>query len=152
MNLYLLFKFLHVVAAAVWVGGMVVNFAQQARLSRETNPEVMRALTGQAAAIGQRVVGPAAGLTLILGGLDMYFGNLGLQAWIVWGLVSVALAMVLGGTVVRRASEALIARLATAGPGDGEVEGLRRRLSRLQVLLLVILLSAVWAMVFKPTL
>lgn len=152
MNLYLLFKFLHVIAAAVWLGGMVVNFLLQARLARETDPQVMRALAGQAPAIGRAVVGPAAGLTLILGALDMYFGHLGFQAWIVWGLVAVALSMVLGGTLVRRASEALVARLATAGPDDREVDGLRRRLSRLQVLMLLVLLSAVWAMVFKPTL
>ena len=152
MNWYLLFKFLHVVFAAAWIGGMLAAFVLQVKLARAADGRALEAAAQNGIVIGRSVIGPAAGLTLITGGLAMWLGHLGFAFWIVWGLAAMVVSMALGATLARRSLEALLARLATAGAADPEVEGLRRRLSTLQGVLLLILVSTVWVMVFKPVL
>jgi hypothetical protein len=77
--------------------------------------------------------------------------DFGFVTWIVWGLVAIALAMAIGATVMRRSFKELIERLTTVGAKDSSVAALQRRLSIAQAVVVVILLSAVWVMVFKPT-
>lgn len=152
MNWYLLFKFLHVVFAAAWIGGMLAAFVLHVRLARAADAPALEAAAQNGIVIGRSVIGPAAGLTLITGGVAMWLGHLGFAFWIVWGLAAMVVSMALGATLARRALEALVARLSTAGAADPEVEGLRRRLSMVQGVLLLILVSTVWVMVFKPVL
>jgi hypothetical protein len=61
-------------------------------------------------------------------------------------------SMALGGTLFRRAGEELSERVGTAEQGDSRVIELRRHLRNLNIINLLLLFSAVWAMVFKPTL
>jgi uncharacterized membrane protein len=148
--MYLLLKFLHVVAASAWVGGLATIIVLYARLSRETDPRVIEMMARLGQRIGMRVLGPSAGLTLITGGAAMFVADFGFVTWIVWGLVAIALTMAIGATVVRKTVNELIEQLTSGGKG-AIVTALQRRLSIFQSVLLAILLSAVWAMVFKPT-
>lgn len=148
---YLLWKFLHIVAASVWVGGVVTSTILSARLARESEPRTIEAMARQSQRILLLVLGPSAGLTLITGGAAMAVADFGFVTWIVWGLAAIALAMAIGATVMRRSFKELIERLTTAGDKDSSVAALQRRLSIAQAVVVVILLSAVWAMVFKPT-
>ncbi len=149
---YLLFKFLHVVFAAAWIGGMFAAFVLHLRLARAAEGPALEAAAHDGIVIGRSVIGPAAGLTLITGGLAMWLGHLGFAFWIVWGLAAMVVSMALGATFARRAQEALAARVTSAGIDDAEIAGLRRRLSRVQGVMLLILVSTVWVMVFKPVL
>lgn len=152
MNWYLFLKFLHVLSAAAWIGGMFAAFVLHVKLARAADGPGLEAAARHGIVIGRSVIGPAAGLTLITGGVAMWLGNLGFVFWIVWGLAAMVISMGLGATLARRSLEALLARLATAGATDPGVEALRRRLSMLQGILLLILISTVWVMVFKPAL
>jgi uncharacterized membrane protein len=149
-TLYLPLKFLHIVAASVWVGGLVTSIVLQARLARESDPRVVEAMARQDQRIGMRVLGPSAGLTLITGGAAMAVAGFGFVTWIVWGLAAIAGAMAIGATVMRRTVNELVERVVTDGGKDSSVAALKRRLSIVQGVLIVILLSAMWAMVFKP--
>lgn len=149
-NVYLLLKFLHVTAAAVWVGGLVVSSVLNARIARESDAGTMAALARQGGEVGRMVLGPAAGLTLITGGAAMAVANIGFSTWIIWGLVAMIVSMALGGSIVRRTNEALVARAADASSRHPELVGLVRKLSLAHAALVLILLSTVWAMVFKP--
>lgn len=102
---------------------------------------------------GSRIVGPAAGLTLIAGLVMVAAGGLQLTSlWILWGIGGLLVSMALGATVIRRTGDDLRARTA-AGDADAAVIGvLQRRLRGLSVVNLLVLFSAVAAMVFKPTL
>jgi len=141
---YDLFKFIHVAAVIVWVGGVVTIFVLNARVTRAGEPQAQAALAGQSRAFGQTVMGPAAGVTLVAGIITMLVGGISLATvWILWGLASVAASLLLGATVIRRTTE----RLAS---GSGDRRPLQRRLARLNLANLVILFSAVAAMVFKP--
>ena len=150
---YNLFKFLHVVAVIVWVGGLVAISVINARLAREHDPAQMAPLTRASGFFGGVIVAPAAALTLIAGlvmvaNARMSFATL----WIAWGLGGLLVSLLLGATLIRRAGTELSAAIQGADSDPSRTEALQRRLRTLSLLNLLILFSAVGAMVFKPTL
>lgn len=150
---YNLFKTLHVMAVIVWLGGLVGIGVINARISSAGDRAALASLADASRFFGSRIVGPAAGLTLIAGLVMVAVGGLQFAAlWILLGLGGLLVSMALGATVIRRTGEDLTARTA-AGDADAVVIGaLQRRLRGLNVVNLLILFSAVAAMVFKPTL
>jgi hypothetical protein len=60
--------------------------------------------------------------------------------------------MALGATLIRRAGDELSTLAATAEPSDPRLSALQQRLATLNIINVLVLLSAVWVMVFKPTL
>ena len=68
-----------------------------------------------------------------------------------WGLAGVFGSVLLGATVLRRAGQELAALSAQAAPDASRMAVLRRRLARWGLINIVLLVSTVWAMVFKPT-
>jgi len=62
------------------------------------------------------------------------------------------LSLLLGATVIRRAGDRLVELAATAPPGDARLLSLQRRARTLNLVMILLLVSVVFAMVFKPTL
>jgi len=144
--------FFHILGVIAWVGGVFTLIVLNARIAREKEPSAMAALGRQSQFFGRTVIGPAALVTLIAGivmvdNAGLSFGTL----WIAWGLVGIVVTIVLGVTVIRSSGERLGKLAATTGPGDAQVASLQRRLRSLNYLMLILLLSIVFAMVFKPT-
>lgn len=143
-------KFLHVLAVIVWLGGVITLTLLNLRLSRTANREALAALAGASEFYGRAVIGPAAAVTLLAGVATVLtsgfrFGSL----WITWGFTAILLSLLLGATLIRMTTT----RLRTAGAtGEANVPALQRRLMLLNGLNMLLLLSAVWAMVAKPTL
>lgn len=79
---YNLLKFVHVAAVLVWIGGLVILTALNARLAREPEPGAAALMAGQSRFIGTRVLGPSAGVTLIAGVAMAIVFHLGLSLWI----------------------------------------------------------------------
>lgn len=149
-TLYNLLKFLHVTAVITWVGGAITLTILAARLARSEVGPVSVLLAEQSAAIGRVVLGPAAGTTLLtgLGLVALMRGNMPL--WVGWGLIAMIASGALGATSLRKANEELATVAAGSEGGRGRERALRQRLARLNALNLALLLSAVFAMVFKP--
>jgi protoporphyrinogen IX oxidase len=149
---YNLFKFLHVASVIVWLGGVSTLTVLNIRLTRDSVDHTTQAsLAREAAFLGRAVVGPAAGLTLIAGIATAVVGSLDMGAlWITWGFAGIIISMALGGTLIRRTTVSL--ETALTGSSPAEVGSLRGRLTTLNLINLVLLLSVVAAMVFKPTL
>jgi uncharacterized membrane protein len=153
MSMYTLFKFLHVVGAIVWIGGISTLTVLYAQLARTQERSTVAALAQVAGSAGQLLVGPAAAVTLLAGiataataGFD--FGML----WITWGFAGVLASVALGAGLIRRTTAEMGQLVTTAAPVDGRLQMLQGRLTLLNLLNLAILLSTVWAMVVKPTL
>lgn len=151
---YTLSKFVHVSAVIIWLGGQVAIAVLNARMAGAHDATQMAPLTRASRFFGTAIAGPAAGLTLIAGivmvaSAELSFGVL----WIAWGLGALVLSMLLGATVMRRAGEQLAMAMDEGGSGAlARIEALQGRLRTLGILNLLILFSAVWAMVAKPTL
>lgn len=152
-TIYTLFKFLHVAAVIVWVGGLTTITIINARLGREQDRAAMGALSRQSAFFGQTIIGPSAGIALIAGIVMVVDAGIGFDTlWVAWGLVGVFVSIGLGSTVIRRAGEQLGELAPTAGPHDARVVALQNRLRVASLINLLLLVSVVAMMVFKPTL
>lgn len=149
VTLYTLFKFVHVGSVIVWLGGVLTLSVLNFRLSRIRQPEVVQALSRESNFYGRAVVGPAAALTLVAGiitatQMDISFNSL----WIIWGFIAIFCSLILGTTLTRITTNKL-SQLATTGDHQ-QVSVVQNRLAMLNMLGVVLLLSTVGAMVFKP--
>lgn len=150
-TLYLLLKFVHIVSAIVWIGGLVALVTLNARMARAGNGMMLSALGQQSEFFGRSILGPAIGLTLLAGAATA--GVVGFpftSAWIVWGIVGFVLSIAIGVVAVGRAASGLADLAQRVALGDPRVAAARRRLIALNVANILLLLSIVWAMVFKP--
>jgi uncharacterized membrane protein len=151
-TVYTLFKFLHIVGAIVWIGGVIAVNIISVRIAREKEGAALAALSRQSRFYGVAVIGPAAGLTLLAGIVMIAVSGLGAPLWVIWGFAAILVSMGLGATLIRRLGEELSQVAATAKPDDPRLLALQQRLSTINIINVLVLLSAVAAMVFKPAL
>ena len=150
--LYTLFKFLHICGAIVWLGGILAVSVLTARIAREHDGAALAAISRQSRFFGAAIIGPAAGLTLLAGIVMIATSGLGAPLWVIWGFVAILASMGLGGTLIRRAGDEVSKLAASAAPDDTRLRAVQGQLATLNIVNGLILLSAVAAMVFKPTL
>lgn len=152
-SLYLWLKFIHVAAIAIWIGGLIGLVALNARMARAGGGQAMAALGQQSEFFGRSVLGPAMGVAILAGLATAGVARIAFSSlWIIWGIAGFVLSILIGVVAVGRAAAALGQLAATAGPDDARVAAGRRRVIILNAVNIAILLSIVWAMVFKPTL
>ena len=146
---YNLLKFLHVASVAIWVGGMITMLVLNRMF--QSDPAGMQALGKVGARLGMRVFLPAVLLTIItgvgaaqVGGLD--FGS----TWLIWGIAGAIGSIVVGGILTGGAARRLSQRIARGEIDAAGVAAAQRRIFMFSVLNVVVLISVVWAMVYKP--
>ncbi len=148
-----LFHFLHQLTAIIWLGGVLALNALQMRLARRRDPAVQQSLLHLIDLYGRAVIAPAAivnlltGLVLIAQMDDVAWSD----AWVVWGLLGIALSVTLGATLIRTTNADLRRLAADDALDDPRWSSRQRRAAMLYVVNVVSLLSVVWAMIFKPT-
>lgn len=149
-GLYDSLLFLHIFAAMIWVGGAVLLGALVTGVLRGGEPDAVARFTANLRLIGPRVLAPATvavvglGVWMVLNNAAWDFG----QLWVQLALALFAAAVLIGAFHQSRA--AINAdRAAARGEHDEALRHLARWSwgYRLIVLLLVV---AVWDMVFKP--
>jgi putative copper export protein len=148
-----LFKFLHVLSVVVWLGGVLTVNVLQVLVGRGRERSGQASLLRLSDLYGRAVIGPAAGLTLVTGfvrvvQIDVSLGTF----WVVWGLVAIAASIALGVSLIRATVVRLGRLVEDAAFDDPLWPALRRRLATLYGINLLVLLSALWAMEFKPAL
>jgi uncharacterized membrane protein len=122
------------------------------RVGRGADRSVQAELLRLSDVYGRIVIAPAGVLTLISGILlvneyDMSFATF----WVAWGLIGLFASVILGATLIR-ATQADLRRMTEHPTGDDALRLSRqRRAAILYAVNVLILLSIVWAMVFKPT-
>jgi uncharacterized membrane protein len=150
---YLFLKFLQVTGVIVWIGGMLALVIIKARVGRAGDMAQLAVLARQSEFYGRSVIGLAMAVTLLAGlAAAAWVGYPFSSPWIVWGLVGFVGAVALGAIAVPRTARALDDVAGSAGSNNPQVEALGRQLGLLNVLNVLLLLTVVWAMIFKPTL
>jgi uncharacterized membrane protein len=142
----------HIVSVIIWVGGVITLNVLAVRVGRGPDRSVQAELLRLSDVYGRIVIAPAGVLTLISGILlvneyDMSFATF----WVAWGLIGLFASVILGATLIR-ATQADLRRMTEHPTGDDALRLSRlRRAAILYAVNVLILLSIVWAMVFKPT-
>jgi len=144
--------FVHIVGAIVWIGAGITFLILTRRLSAAQDMTGIRAIGEQAEFFGPKVFAPSAFVTLAAGiwmvaiSPSIGFGDV----WIVWGLAGVALSVLFGAVLSEKAARQLLEATQSDTVDPGVVGALQSRLSTYSTIDVVILLSVVWAMVFRP--
>jgi uncharacterized membrane protein len=148
-----LFHLLHQLTAIVWLGGVLALNVLQIRLAGTKEATTQASLLHVIDLYGRAVIAPAAIVNLISGivlitQMDDVAWN---EMWVIWGLAGIVFSVLLGGTLIR-ATNAGLRELAAAPALDEAAWSRRQRqAAALYMVNLLVLLSVVWAMVFKPT-
>jgi uncharacterized membrane protein len=167
--MYTTLKFVHVMAAIVWIGSGVALLTVTAGMIRARDYAGVVALGRQSEKLGTRLFAPSALVTLLAGIAMVLVGGLSFTStWIVIGFVGVAASIVFGAVLGERAQAQLLRALVPAtGEGastpraalgdtparpvvDAAVDAARRRLLAVSCIDLAILTAVVWVMVAKP--
>jgi uncharacterized membrane protein len=142
----------HVVGAIIWVGGGIMLSAVGARARQSEDPRLIGEFARMLSYVGLRVFTPAvvavlvSGVWLVLASSEWNFT----QLWVLLALGAFVVAFLIGAIYLSRIAIEL-ERLVTRT--DLDPQAVRDLLGRWIVgyrVVLVILLFAVWDMVFKP--
>lgn len=142
----------HILGAIIWVGGGVMLSLVGVRARQSEDPSLIREFARMLSYVGLRVLMPAvvavlvSGVWLVLARSAWDFT----QFWVLFGLGAFIVAFLIGAVYLSQIAIQL-ERLATRT--DMDPQAVRDLLGRWIVgyrVILVILLFAVWDMVFKP--
>jgi uncharacterized membrane protein len=151
MTWYTLFKSLHVVAAAVWVGGAVMVQAFAFRIIRTNDARRMADFAKDSEIVSMRVFIPATWVLLLAAigmmiNLDFSWG----QNWVVLGLIAWTLSFVVGAGFLGPESGRIAKIIEIEGPESPLAQARIQRILLVSRLELVVLLTVVVNMVVKP--
>ncbi|HEX2293819.1 MAG TPA: DUF2269 family protein [Actinomycetota bacterium] len=150
MTLYELLLFVHVLAAATWVGGAVVLKVQSDRALR-ADPDRAAELALETERVGKSVLMPAS-IVLLVAGLWMVFeGDWGFEPlWIKLGLGIYVVSAVAGAAFLGPLYKQVGELRAERGAGDADLTARLQRLSALSWVDMALLVAAVFVMTVKP--
>ena len=143
---------IHIAAATIWVGGGVTLSVIGARARRSNEPLVVGDFARLLSYVGLRVFTPAVVVVLLSGiGLVLVDSEWSFtQAWVLLGIVAFAIAFLIGAVYLSR-SALRLGRL--ADEASMSLPAAREQLDRWlagYAVVLIVLLFALWDMVFKP--
>lgn len=151
MTLYKILLFVHVLAAAAWVGGGLFNFLMGARLRSIGDPARMASFAREAADFGGRFFGPAAGLAVLAGVWLVIEGDIGFDHfWILSAFAVWIYSIVSNVTWLSKLSDRIGALAMEKGPGDPETRAAGTAMFRWRALEIALLIFVVFAMTYKP--
>ncbi|HYP22040.1 MAG TPA: DUF2269 family protein [Actinomycetota bacterium] len=150
MTLYELLLFVHVLAAATWVGGAIMLKIQSDRALR-TDPDRAAELALETERVGTRVLMPAS-IVLLVAGLWMVFeGEWGFEPlWVKLGLAIYVISAVAGAVFLGPLYKQVGVLRAERGPGDAELTARLQRISTLSWIDMGLLVAAIFVMTVKP--
>jgi uncharacterized membrane protein len=147
---YELLLFVHVLCAILWVGAVFTTQVIAWGLIRSRQIEAAVRFAQHADAVA-KVLGPAVTLLLVAGILLVEKLGIGYATpWVLIGLAAYASSIVVGGVLATRASKRVEALVPEHGLDAPIVASAVRRVWTLASVDLVILVTAVWAMTWKP--
>jgi uncharacterized membrane protein len=151
MTWYTFFKSLHVVAAAVWVGGALMIQAFAFRIIRTGDARRQAEFAKDSEVIGMRVFIPATWVLLLaaVGMMVNLHWSWG-QNWIVFGLIAWALSFAIGAAFLGPESGRIAKVIERDGPESPEAQMRIQRILMVSRAELVVLIAVIFTMVVKP--
>ena len=145
-------KFLHVLAAIVWLGSGIYAPALATMVRGERDPARLAMVARDIGRLGQRLITPAAISVLVFGvwlvAADPYLNFT--DTWIEVGLLGYLITLITGAGFLRPESARLGRLSAERDPADPEIQQRIKRIFLVSRIDLVVLIVVVPDMVFKP--
>jgi uncharacterized membrane protein len=151
MTWYTFFKSVHVITAAIWVGGAAMIQAYSFRILGTGDGKRQADFAKDTEVVGMRVFMPAS-LILFLAAIGMMV-NLDWswsQNWIVLGVIAFGLSFVLGAGFLGPEGGRIAELIEKEGPDSPAVQARIRRILTISRGELVVLLTVIVNMVVKP--
>jgi len=153
LNHYNALKFVHVLAAVVWVGGACTVQVYAFLATRSNDPVKVAAFASDTEFVGMRVFLPSS-LILLVSGMFTLHDSSGLwsygQGWVQFALVVIALSIVVGAGYLGPEAGRIARATERSGVDSPEVQERIRRVFLVSRIELVFLLAVVFDMVVKP--
>jgi uncharacterized membrane protein len=152
ITLYGVLLFLHVLGAAVWIGGEAATVALRAVALRSGGRQRTVALVRDTDRLNNLVISPAVAVLLGAGIWLVLEGHWGFDRFfVIFGLAGFAASSLLGGAVTAPSGKALHKAAELHGPDSPEVGSLLRRIQLGLLLDLILLTAIVFVMATKPS-
>jgi len=152
-NNYNALKFVHVLAAVVWVGGACTVQVYALLALRTDDPARVAAFAADTEFVGMRIFLPSS-LILLVSGMFTLHDSSGAwsysQGWVQFGLAVIALSIVVGAGYLGPESGRIARATEAHGVASAEVQARIRRIFLVSRIELVFLLAVVFDMVVKP--
>jgi hypothetical protein len=142
---------IHISAAIIWIGCILSTSILNILVIRKKDAAGIILLLEQEKFLGQYIIGPSAIITLLAGIAMSVFLKFGWPFWVIWGLIALVLTSVSGGIIVRKISNKITDVVKTDNVDSQQLRSLQKQLILWSSIIIVLLFSAVWIMVFKPT-
>jgi len=113
MDWYTIFKFLHVLAAIIWIGGAFIMLVFGIEAVRKGDNAQLVGVASQMGWAAERVYVPASMATVVLGIIVATLGGMWSQLWVILGLVGMAITMALGILVLTPRAKKLAGAVAS---------------------------------------
>jgi uncharacterized membrane protein len=152
MTWYTFFKSVHVIAAAIWVGGAAMLQALAFRIVRTRDARRQADFAKDSEIVGMRLFIPTTWI-LLLAGIGMMVNlhwSWG-QNWIVFGLIAFAASFAVGAGFIGPEGGRIAALIEREGPASPAAQARIRRILLVSRCELVVLIAVVVNMVVKPT-
>jgi uncharacterized membrane protein len=151
LDAYTGLKFVHVLAAIVWVGGAVSANIMGTRIRRSGDTERLVAFGRDTEWLGTHVYLPASLVVLVFGILTALKGHYSFgQAWLLIGIAGIVATSITGSAYLGPELKRIAGLVESKGPNDPEVTSRLSRLITIARVDLVVLLIVIFAMVTKP--
>ena len=151
MDWYTIFKFLHVAAAVIWIGGAFVMIMLGVKAERSKSDSELVGVVRQVAWAAERIYVPASIATLVFGVIAAWLGYLFGTLWVILGLVGVASTIALGILVLTPLAKKTEAGFMAAGATPA-VAQISRQMLTIAKFDAVLLFAVIADMVLKPSL
>lgn len=148
MDIYSIFKFLHVICAIAWVGGGLTLLANSIIAIRANGEMATLKSLGTMNNLGKTWFVPASMLTLVFGVITTVLGGMWLSFWVLLGLAGFASTFFTGLLFIEPTGRK-IAELMAAGRDEEALEQ-GKKLLRISKFDYTVMLVVVADMVLKP--
>ncbi len=149
--LYLILKWLHILAAVTALGANITYSIWRSRAAK--NPENLSFTLRTVRLIDMRLANPAYMALLLLGLIMVYLGRWRITSpWLVTAILLYVVVFLLGFFVIAPISRRQLTLVETAQPGSEEYRAVARRANRVGAVLVAVVVAILFLMVVKPVL
>ena len=152
MSAYEALLAVHIIAAAIWVGGAFAVNVLVARMQKANQHARLLELNKDFETLGMKVFMPAS-IVVLLAGIGLVAVVDGFEFtdfWIAFGLAAIAFSVAIGAGYLGPESGRLSVLAAERGPDDPEVQMRMHKLAKISRFEMLILLLVVADMAIKP--